>query len=446
MDDWRDPWADEETGAASTGQVTTRGILAGWEDEAGWGEFVRNEEDTRKDAEGQTPGNEELRIETLRPKRAPNESIDSAISFGLLPEDDFDGDLEQELSKEHQLEPRHPAVAAAEHSEAKIEKLSCPETCTEEHENAQERSLHGPGGRANIDKAFHGHTAVPQADSIRSQDQSDSFQHGGTRGLAGPDGTLIGKLFDRPLPKRGSFDECEDIILSATVRKAWYRLTRKETLREFNKGDPDNSYVRVRWRQSEVRKRTLAIVSRWAQDDRLDRRDLEQGVQNAELSKKTVLADGATFLPTMSDRSSLIMTSSKSYSNDVRRSIQSPPAAAQFNWSTGGNLPNPIQNVEENIIDISLRAPAKDNLVMDLAQNAKTATKGLPIVLPIINDEDEEWGEMVESPTATALERNSRELAHDTVSSEPTSSSPSSNKNQLEAFLLSLPDLTYMIK
>ena len=42
-------------------------------------------------------------------------------------------------------------------------------------------------------------------------------------------------------------------ISSISSRKLWYRLTRPETLREFNLGNDDKSYTRVTWQKSEVR-------------------------------------------------------------------------------------------------------------------------------------------------------------------------------------------------
>src|SRR5437762_13815585 len=66
------------------------------------------------------------------------------------------------------------------------------------------------------------------------------------------------------------FPEPNAIISSISSRKLWYRLTRKETLREFNTGESDGEYVRVNWDKSNIRKMTVGIVSGFAADDRFN--------------------------------------------------------------------------------------------------------------------------------------------------------------------------------
>ncbi|KAF2403079.1 hypothetical protein EJ06DRAFT_580259 [Trichodelitschia bisporula] len=45
----------------------------------------------------------------------------------------------------------------------------------------------------------------------------------------------------------------DTLISTTSARKAWYRLTRGQTLREFNKGDADDNYIRVAWPDSAIR-------------------------------------------------------------------------------------------------------------------------------------------------------------------------------------------------
>jgi hypothetical protein len=50
-------------------------------------------------------------------------------------------------------------------------------------------------------------------------------------------------------------------------RRTWYRISRKETLREHNGGNED--YVRATWIGSSIRENTTKIVARWITEDRI---------------------------------------------------------------------------------------------------------------------------------------------------------------------------------
>lgn len=83
------------------------------------------------------------------------------------------------------------------------------------------------------------------------------------------DGALLSQLFplDEGLTKQ--LEEHNDPIFSTSARKAWYRLTRKQTMREFNHGENDDNYVRVTWTNSTVRTEVNKVVGRWAREDRI---------------------------------------------------------------------------------------------------------------------------------------------------------------------------------
>lgn len=67
-------------------------------------------------------------------------------------------------------------------------------------------------------------------------------------------------------------EAADDPIFSTSARKAWYRLTRKQTMREFNNGNDDDNYIRVTWANSNIRSEVDKVVSRWAREDRLSGR------------------------------------------------------------------------------------------------------------------------------------------------------------------------------
>jgi hypothetical protein len=83
------------------------------------------------------------------------------------------------------------------------------------------------------------------------------------------DTALLDELFPPQKNETELDDAPEDPICSTSERKAWYRLTRKQTMREFNSGNSDDSYVRVTWPGSQVRSEVHKTVARWAREDRM---------------------------------------------------------------------------------------------------------------------------------------------------------------------------------
>jgi hypothetical protein len=85
--------------------------------------------------------------------------------------------------------------------------------------------------------------------------------------------TVDTALLDELFPASETMPDCsdapEDPIYSTAGRKAWYRLTRKQTLREYNSGNGDDNYIRVTWTNSHIRSEVNKIVGGWAREDRL---------------------------------------------------------------------------------------------------------------------------------------------------------------------------------
>ncbi|KZF20266.1 hypothetical protein L228DRAFT_25256 [Xylona heveae TC161] len=59
----------------------------------------------------------------------------------------------------------------------------------------------------------------------------------------------------------------DETISSTSNRKVWYRITRKETMREENFADESN-YVKIRWNDSKVRRDVNKRVEKWIGEDR----------------------------------------------------------------------------------------------------------------------------------------------------------------------------------
>ncbi|KAF9691277.1 hypothetical protein EKO04_010654 [Ascochyta lentis] len=83
------------------------------------------------------------------------------------------------------------------------------------------------------------------------------------------DEAALAQLFPSKKDPGDQLDTHDDPIYSTSARKAWYRLTRKQTMREFNHGDNDDNYIRVTWTNSHVRAEVNKVVGRWAREDRI---------------------------------------------------------------------------------------------------------------------------------------------------------------------------------
>ena len=86
---------------------------------------------------------------------------------------------------------------------------------------------------------------------------------------------LLKKLFRSQSEKKGSSTPPpQDLIDSTSTRKLWYRLSRPQTLRGFLSGDMEDAHVRVSWSNSHIRSDTVKIVSRWTAEDRIHGRTM----------------------------------------------------------------------------------------------------------------------------------------------------------------------------
>jgi hypothetical protein len=98
------------------------------------------------------------------------------------------------------------------------------------------------------------------AETIQPQAPSTEFSS---------DKALLSQLFPQGEGIAQELEDHGDPIFSTSARKAWYRLTRKQTMREYNHGENDDNYVRVTWTNSTVRTEVNKVVGRWAREDRI---------------------------------------------------------------------------------------------------------------------------------------------------------------------------------
>ncbi|KAF1967436.1 hypothetical protein BU23DRAFT_573181 [Bimuria novae-zelandiae CBS 107.79] len=83
------------------------------------------------------------------------------------------------------------------------------------------------------------------------------------------DSKLMAELFPPTKDIPELEDPPDDPISSTSTRKAWYRLTRKQTMREYNYGAVDDNYIRVTWNTSHIRQEASNTVARWVNEDRI---------------------------------------------------------------------------------------------------------------------------------------------------------------------------------
>lgn len=128
-----------------------------------------------------------------------------------------------------------------------------PETTQSAEENSKETLKEMPASRSGL--------PVASSSAAAASHDADAYHR------------LDTDLFDELFPPNGDAKELEeapdDPVYSTSGRKAWYRLTRKQTMREFNSGNADDNYIRVTWAGSQVRAEVNKTVARWAREDRL---------------------------------------------------------------------------------------------------------------------------------------------------------------------------------
>ncbi|KAF2841273.1 hypothetical protein M501DRAFT_534882 [Patellaria atrata CBS 101060] len=155
--------------------------------------------------------------------------------------------------------------------------------------------------------------------------------------------SLISKIWSIPLENKLPYPS-ESPISSTSTRKAWYRITRRDTLREFNSGKDVNSYARVTWSGSAVQAETNKIVSRWASENRI--------FGKASLGQRPSAMfgwDQQVQIPSASQTQSIVanrpsqdvpITSENRHSTEFthHRTSSKDTAMANFAWSTSSPI------------------------------------------------------------------------------------------------------------
>jgi hypothetical protein len=269
------------------------------------------------------------------------------------------------------------------------------------------------------------------------------------------DADLLGELFPPQKEIKDLDGAPDDPIYSTSGRKAWYRLTRKQTLREYNNGNDDDNYIRVTWANSHIRSEVNNVVGRWAREDRVS--GTGPGARASFYWDSPAPTEPVMTGAHMRQRSSLAQTSAIVPNRESIPPLDTNVPAA-FNWSYASASIDPWQQPNPGIRATSspiaplphpttVRMQETRAVSLDLASHTLGPAKhaqNLPITdetpavarlisPPITNttafpsdpwngntildapstlqndiliapaDDEDEWGEMVSSPTMSTF-------------------------------------------
>jgi len=458
MDDWGDPWAEERSrGQEKRNEVTTGKILPEWHDDAGWEEAgeanTESKIDDASDSRIVDPSirhePRETRVQIPQTKHAASDSVDSAVSFGTILGDVPRYEIQDHLAEKQRIE----GSTTAESSEADFPL-----------HNVSDAQVGKAETSAKYPDVYESHVALKNdshqaflsripSPGNRVSDVSERIgRHSENTAL------LIAKLFDRPEQKHTiRSDESEDPVISVSARKAWYRITRTETLREFNGGWTDEDYVRVRWQESEIRKRTLEIVSKFVNTDRLN--DLEsfghlEWKPPPSYGAMAALEDVIDGGHIRSNETSATSVDSNKKAGKVDEPAESPQMQAHFGWSTLPAVSSFPLGTEPSSI-IANNHPA-DEMVMtrSMVQQVSASSEdkqesNLDCWVgskPFDTEQDEDWGEMVESPSFASDNAGPKTISPESLSLHVIRPTPATlSIDPVHIFLKNLPDLSYML-
>ncbi|KAF2731705.1 hypothetical protein EJ04DRAFT_514373 [Polyplosphaeria fusca] len=254
-----------------------------------------------------------------------------------------------------------------------------------------------------------------------------------TTGLAVPlDQSLIDQLFPASKPTADLAEALEDPIHSTSARKAWYRLTRKQTLREFNNGGNDDNYVRINWANSQVRKDVAKIVGRWSSEDRVSGRGHGPGGM-FNWDRAGSGPDPTALHTHLRKKSAMAANLTKSAMQTVQPLSTEVPAA--FTWSTPTATTGPWK--EDGGRSVSSPVTVKHDAASKIqGQHARTASAELTKEIPakiVHSSSTSNWGfEEVDIPASLAPTGPASNVST-FVSPPPTASAPSSSSSRHEA-------------
>lgn len=237
----------------------------------------------------------------------------------------------------------------------------------------------------------------------------------------------VDKLFDTSTNVKPLFpyaDVSDHIITdsfnSISERKAWYRISRFGSSRKHNVGDDDN-YRRVAWSTSTICQETLQTVRRWMEEDSIAGRvSLGGGISKTQKnmfgwdsSAEPVTLDAIFGKRTPPTRPSSVQPLQPPSAfghlgnsplgnitvNSLKQQPHRPaslelPPVATFSWNSGSPASTGQPPMTAPLpLTPSRPAPSPFKVTpMDLGMSSISATTA-------VEDNDDDWGEMVSSPS-----------------------------------------------
>ncbi|KAH7413884.1 hypothetical protein DE146DRAFT_601055 [Phaeosphaeria sp. MPI-PUGE-AT-0046c] len=280
------------------------------------------------------------------------------------------------------------------------------------------------------------------------------------------DPDLLAKFFTTTKEEKQLDEAPNDPIHSTAARKAWYRLTRKQTMREFNSGNDDDNYIRVTWANSHIRSEVNKVIGRWAREDRIS--GTGPGARASFYWDTPAPTDPNPMATHMRQKSSMHMASGIAPTQERDPPPLSTNVPAAFSWSSATTSTDPwqqsssgsysmsspihaaanhLQKQEGRAVSLDLTSHEPEsakharnltaanetaivaNLISppipDINTSAPQPWTGLDLfdnnatqkdvvlatAAPIVADDEDEWGEMVSTPTVstpTLIEPTSR--------------------------------------
>ncbi|KAG6068607.1 hypothetical protein E4U32_000110 [Claviceps aff. humidiphila group G2b] len=216
-------------------------------------------------------------------------------------------------------------------------------------------------------------------------------------------------------------DSPTDPFSSVAQRKAWYRLSRPGSIRKHNLGD-DDTYVRVSWHNSHIRQDVLTTVRRWLEEDSLAGGRMLLGRRLGNRAGASMFnwdsdAPGVHISELLSQKRK--MKKGAGHARLASAAVQgtTSPIDASFGWSTsvptsplradtGGSFSSMTERRGEERPSMQRKEVGPDQGVLKEGPWSTTAIKSdtpslqSPEKAPSVEEDDEDdWGEMVSSPT-----------------------------------------------
>ncbi|KAF2465146.1 uncharacterized protein BDR25DRAFT_396358 [Lindgomyces ingoldianus] len=380
MDHWGDPWADNgDTTSPQKDEIKTplplptgAVLLGGFIDDAQWGSSEHDEplEVVRRDGMddggwGSLAEEQENIVSeasdsatTIQPDDIPDLSshdfpgvpkVDDDLSTrpSTSPSDVSQTDAPVESPRTSFEDERRTFIPEDYEEKAKEPDACCPVLGSSANGSSEDDDF------GEFEDDHHENNEPPWKDEIPSRDSSeipkqaylghvrDSLQDTlpkraviETPAFIAPDSELflVAQLFPPPKPREELPTTPDDPISTTSARKAWYRLTRKQTMREFNSGNDDDNYVRVTWETSHIRSEVTKIVGRWASEDLISGRGQAGGAGFNWDHRPSPTPNMTSIHPYK--KSSIPTTSPIRPTKQVVQPFSTNVPAASFSWSS----------------------------------------------------------------------------------------------------------------